>query len=138
MDRKEFLSLLGISAAAFTVGSCLQNCSKGGVTPVAPPTVNFNLDLTAPANNALNTLGGYMYSNGVIVAHTNQGAFIAVSQVCPHQGSTVIYQGSINDFFCPSHGSTFAPTGKVVQGPAVDNLKSYSTQLNGNSLHVWG
>jgi cytochrome b6-f complex iron-sulfur subunit len=138
MDRKEFLSLLGISAAAFTVGSCLQACSKGGTTPGAPPTVNFNLDLTQQANSALNTNGGYIYSNGVVVAKTNQGAYIAVSQVCPHQGSTIIYQSSINDFFCPSHGSTFAPNGKVVQGPALTNLKSYSTQLNGTMLHVWG
>jgi cytochrome b6-f complex iron-sulfur subunit len=138
MDRKEFLSLFGVGAAALAVGSCLQACSKGGTTPAAPPTVNFKLDLTASANNALNTNGGFLYSNGLVVARTNQGAFIAVSMICPHQGSTVIYQSSINDFTCPSHGSTFAPTGAVVQGPAVTNLKSYSTQLNGTSLHVWG
>ncbi len=137
MDRKEFLSLLGMGAGAITIGACLNACSK---TPVvaAPPTVNFNLDLTQPANSALTTLGGYMYANGVIIAKTNQGAYIAVAEICTHQGSTIIYQSSIDDFFCPSHGSTYAPNGKVVQGPSVTNLKQYTTQLNGNLLHIWG
>ncbi len=138
MDRKEFLAMLGVSAAALTIGSCLNGCSTGGTTPAAPPTVNFNLDLTQSANANLTTLGGYIYSNGLIVAKTNMGTFIAVSQVCTHQGSTILYQSSINDFFCPSHGSTYAPNGKVTQGPSVTNLKTYNTQLNGNILHVWG
>ncbi len=138
MDRKEFLALVGTSIAAITIGSCIGGCSKGNTSNPASPSVNFNLNLADPANSALNTNGGYIYSQGVIVAKTQAGAFIAVSQACTHQGVSVVYSSSLNGFSCPAHGSTFANNGAVTGGPASSNLKSYSTQLSGSTLHVWG
>jgi cytochrome b6-f complex iron-sulfur subunit len=137
MERKEFLALVGTSIAAITIGSCIAGCSKQSTTPAAP-SVNFTLNLTDPANSALATNGGYVYSNGVIVARTMGGAFIAVSQTCTHQGATVVYQGSGNMFYCPAHGSTFNSGGAVTGGPAPSALKVYTTQLSGSSLHVTG
>jgi cytochrome b6-f complex iron-sulfur subunit len=137
MDRKKFLSLVGMSAGAFAVVSCLNGCSKAPLG-ANPPTVNFNLSLTDPANVALTHLGGYMYYQGVIIARTTAGLFLAVSQTCPHQGNTVVYESGPNDFYCPAHSSVFAPNGQVTGGPSPQNLKSYNTQLTGTTLHVWG
>jgi len=137
MDRKEFLYLVGTSVAAITIGSCLGGCAKGSNSPSAP-SVNFSLSLTDPANSALNTNGGYVYSQGVIVARTLTGTYIAVSQACTHQGVTVVYQGSTNGFYCNAHGSSFSSSGAVTGGPASGNLKSYTTQLSGSSLHISG
>ncbi|HXC04440.1 MAG TPA: Rieske (2Fe-2S) protein [Bacteroidia bacterium] len=138
MDRKEFLSLVGISAAAFATVSCLDGCSKSPLG-ANPPSVNFTLNLADPANSALTHNGGYMYMQGVIIARTNTGAFLAVSQTCPHMGNTVVYESGVNDFYCPAHNSTFATNGQVTGGPSPQNLKSYNTQLiSGSSLHVWG
>jgi len=129
--------MFGISAAAFAVATCMQSCSKTPTTNTAP-TIDMKLDLTQPSNHALTLNGGYLYAMGVIVARMNTGAFIAVSQACTHQGTSIVFQASAAEFVCPAHGSTFGPTGMVGNGPANVNLKSYSTALSGNILHVWG
>ncbi len=137
MDRKEFLSMFGISAAAITLAHCMEGCKKQG-SNITAPSVNFTLNLSDPANAALKNNGGYLYSNGVIVARTMTGAYIAVSQACTHAGVTVQYESAQNDFYCPAHGSSFSASGSVTGGPAPSPLKSYSTSLSGTSLHVSG
>lgn len=133
MDRKEFLSLIGVSAAAFALEACLQGCTK-----VNQPNVDFTLNLADPAFAVLNTNGQYLYKEGVIIARSLTGSFFAVSQTCTHGGTSVIYESGKNDFFCQSHSAVFATSGAVTGGPANKNLKSYNTSLSGTNLHVWG
>ncbi len=142
MDRKEFLSAIGLSTGALVFASCLGGCNKsstdsnsGNVTPA--PSVDFTLDLTLAANAPLLSNGGYIYSNGVIVAKTTTGSFIAVSKACTHQGTDVQYTNT-NQFYCPNHGAIFSASGGVVSGPVTTGLKSYSTALNGNMLRIFG
>ncbi len=136
MDRKGFLSTLGLGAAAVTCQYCLGGC-KNPDAITGPTNVNFTLDLTQPANTALNQNGGYVYNGGVIVARTVNGAYVAVSQACTHQGNTVVYDKTYNQFFCPAHGSRFGTDGSVINGPASSPLTRYNTQLNGNLLKVY-
>lgn len=138
ITRKEFLSLLGLSSAAVAVTYCFGGCqpTKNGI-PTAPSNVNFTLDLTNPAYGSLNSSGGYIYNNGVIVARTVSGSYVAVSQYCTHAGGTVVYDKSGNDFYCPVHGSVFSINGSVIQGPASSPLMKYNTSLSGTSLRVY-
>ena len=138
MNRKEFLSLIGCSTAGVAMASCLAGCSKNvssGTT--APTNVDFTLDLTQAANAALLNNGGYIYKDGVIVARTLAGAYIAVQQVCTHETVTVTYQASNHRFYCDGHGATFTEAGVVTGGPAPRTLKTYNTSLTANSLHVY-
>ena len=137
MDRSEFLKKIGIGAVAAACVHCLSGCTPEDQV-IAPPTnVDFTLDLTAPANNALNTSGGYIYNGGIIVARTVSGAYVALSMACTHAGTTVYYDAGSNRFNCPSHGSIFATDGAVVQGPAGSPLAKYKTTLSGTSLRVY-
>jgi len=134
MDRKEFLSLIGGTAAVFAIGGTLQSCRKK--TP-SSNSIDFTLNLSDPAYSALNHNGGYLYANGVIVARTNSGSYIAVSEYCTHAGSAVVYQSSSNNFYCPSHGSSFSAGGSVTAGPASSGLQLYNTSLSGTNLRVY-
>jgi cytochrome b6-f complex iron-sulfur subunit len=137
ITRKEFLSLLGLSSAAVAISYCFGGCQPMNSVPTAPANADFTLDLTNPAYNALNSNGGYVYNDGIIVARTVSGTFIAVSQYCTHAGGTVVYDKNINDLYCPVHGSVFSTNGSVVQGPAGSPLVKYNTSLTGNSLRVY-
>jgi cytochrome b6-f complex iron-sulfur subunit len=137
MDRKEFLSLLGISSAALALTYCFGGCQPTNNGPTAPTNVDFTLDLTNSANSALKSNGGYLYHGGVIVARTVNGSYVAVSQTCTHAGGTVVYDSNINDFYCPVHGSVFSTNGSVVSGPAPSALVKYNTSLSGTSLRVF-
>jgi cytochrome b6-f complex iron-sulfur subunit len=136
MNRKEFLAQLGLVSGTGIVISCLQGCAKEQVN--APTHVNFALDMNLPANAALSQNGGYVYSNGIIVARTISGALIAVSHACTHQGVTVVYDKQNNIMYCPAHGSAFSTTGAVVNGPANAALTQYNVAVNGNIITITG
>jgi cytochrome b6-f complex iron-sulfur subunit len=137
MDRQEFLALLGLSSVAVVLSQCFGGCQPQNNGPTAPTNVNFTLELTSPANSALNTNGGYVYNGGVIVARTTAGTYVAVSQYCTHAGGTAVYNSNGNDFYCPVHGSSFSTNGSVIGGPARSALVKYNTSLSGTSLRVY-
>lgn len=141
MERKNFLSLVGLGSVSLLATVCLGACSKAGngnTNITTPPVgVDFTLDLSLPANAALANAGGYLYSNGIIVAHALNGTYLAVSQACTHQGVTVQYVGANKEFYCPSHGALFSETGAVTGGPANGPLLKYQTSLSGTMLRVF-
>ena len=139
MDRKEFLSTIGITAASFALINCI-GCSKKSDSALGsvngPAGINFTLDLSLSANSVLLSNGGYLAANGVIVAKTTAGAYIAVQQSCTHESYPLIYQGGSQQFYCNNHGSAFTEAGVVKNSPANHNLRVYKTTLTGTSLRV--
>ncbi len=132
MNRKEFLSILGISAGGLVVATCLGACKKTETN-----ATDFTLDLNSSANSALNTNGGYVVTKGIIVARTNSGTYIAVAAACTHEGTNVTYQAATNRFHCNNHGANFSSTGAVQNGPANAALTQYKTELTGTTLRIY-
>ena len=136
MDRKEFISQVGFGAASLITAACfgsLAGCQKTDASS-APTNVDFTVDT---ASGSLATNGGYLVKNGVLVARTNSGTFLAVSAACTHEGTTINYYASSNSFTCPNHGAQFTNKGVVTNGPAKSNLTTYNTTLSGTSLRVY-
>jgi len=50
------------------------------------------------------------------------GKINAISAVCTHMGCTVGWNSEDKSWDCPCHGSRFDKTGKVINGPAVEDL----------------
>ncbi|HEY8688305.1 MAG TPA: Rieske 2Fe-2S domain-containing protein [Chitinophagaceae bacterium] len=137
MERKDFLSMLGMGTTGLVLG-CLSGCSKGqGVSSSAPTNVDFTLDLTQAPNAALKNNGGFIYNSGLIIARTLAGQYIAVSQTCTHQNYSVGYIAASHEFYCSAHGGTYAENGQVFGGPPPRSLTSYNTSLNGNMLRIY-
>lgn len=140
MDRKDFLNSVGMSAAAFALLSCI-GCKKTdgpSSSDVSGPTgVDFTLDLGLAANAPLLANGGSVVSNGIIIAKTTTGSYIAVQRNCTHQTYPLSYEPSDHLFYCPSHGSSFSETGAVLNGPAGRSLSVYHTQQTGSSLRIY-
>jgi len=141
MRRHEFLTALGVSAGTVIFAPFLTSCSKSSDMDTTPPpgggALDFTLDLSLPANSALNTNGGSLLKSGVIVARTSGGTYVAVASACTHQGTTIEFNNTSTQFHCPNHGSNFAVSGAVVNGPATTALKMYNITLTGTSLRVF-
>ena len=137
MKRNEFLTALGVSAGTVVFAPFLVSCSKNSSVLGVGGTVDFTLNLSSAANASLNTNGGSLNSNGVIVARTSAGAYIAVSSACTHEGSTVNFNSASNRFICPNHGANFSTTGSVISGPTSRSLTKYNTLLTGTALRVY-
>src|SRR6188768_1404871 len=77
---------------------------------------------------ALGSVGGNADVGKAMVFRTGDSKFMTISTVCTHKKCDVDFDGS--GFECPCHGSTYTKTGKVTNGPATKNLKSYKTTYN--------
>ncbi len=165
IKRGEFIRSLGLSSAALMAFYCmgtLTSCSsKNDPAPVAPVTpdpkppttgvgltgnaetskgaINFTLDLTSTDYKTLKTAGEFVKVGDVLVANTKGGNFVVVQRLCTHQGlDGLSYRLGSDDIGCNVHGSVFATSGTVKNGPAASALKVYKTALStdGNKLTV--
>lgn len=69
---------------------------------------------------------GRVFRDGLqlVAAYRNEnGAYHTVSAVCPHLGGVVSWNKAEKSWDCPCHGSRFDCHGKVIEGPAVSDLK---------------
>jgi nucleotide-binding universal stress UspA family protein/nitrite reductase/ring-hydroxylating ferredoxin subunit len=68
--------------------------------------------------------GGIVSVDGqkVAVYRNDDGELIAISAKCTHMGCTVGWNSADKTWDCPCHGSRYAPTGEVVNGPAAKPL----------------
>jgi cytochrome b6-f complex iron-sulfur subunit len=144
-------SAAAVAALGGAVGAVLQSCGGGG-SPTSPsgsgaaalPTVNgtvagSSLVVTIDASSPLAAVGSLALvqssAGSVLVAHTSQDAFTALSSGCTHQACAITgYSGQ--NFVCPCHGSVFSTSGRVVSGPAPTALRQYATQFTGGVLTI--
>ena len=138
MDRRNFIKSSCAVCGTAIVGSLLflESCSKSAVGPTAG-NVNFTLDISQSAYAALKSAGGSIVSHSVIVVNTGSG-FVALSDICTHQGCSVFYNASGHDLVCPCHGGTYNLSGTVIAGPPPAPLKKYNISQSGNILTITG
>ena len=134
MERKVFLQFLAATVATGSMSTFLESCKK---SETSDPTVNFTLDLSASANSALLSNGGSVVSNKVIVINNN-GTYVALSNICTHEGCAVNHNKSSNQLVCPCHSAVFGIDGSVKSGPAPKSLKQFTVTKDGNILTVKG
>jgi nitrite reductase/ring-hydroxylating ferredoxin subunit len=77
-------------------------------------TIAQSLDEIDPDEGGIVTSGDHK----VAVYRDRKGRVHALSARCTHMGCTVKWNPSEQTWDCPCHGSRFAATGKVVNGPA--------------------
>jgi len=149
MKRNEFFSAIGISAGMIFMAPVLSSCSKGYTDSTTNPggggnpgggtgAVDFTLDLTSPTYAALNSNGGSIVKDNIIVARTAAGVYVALTSICTHQQyNPIAFESANNRFHCPNHGSNFGVDGSVINGPATSALKKYNVQLTGTNLRIY-
>lgn len=100
--------------------------------------VDFTIDVTDPQYAVLQTLGGTMLLNNVLIIHTVQFTYAAVSPYCTNDNCMLDYTLTTNTLDCPCDQSAFDINGFVLRGPAVFPLPVYKADLSGTLLHIHG
>jgi cytochrome b6-f complex iron-sulfur subunit len=140
MNRREVVQkfLMG-GTVLVVVPSVLESCSKDDTDPTQPgtnpPVSKLEIDLSLPANSALNTTGNSKIFSNVIVINMGSG-FIALSSICTHEGCTVGYNSTSGNLECPCHGSVYSISGNVLVGPAPRALMKYTVTQTGTILTI--
>lgn len=140
LTRLDFLRLVGTSIGLIAFTNCVSACGKDSGDPAPAATVDFTINWAKSPYSNLQTKGGYVTEQGVIIAQTMAGDFVAVSAVCTHDNNNLTFQGASNRFYCPAHMSAFTTAGAVQNGPAVRSLKTYAVTVNQatGDIHVKG
>ncbi len=103
----------------------LISCARAADTqPV--PTISFTISWNDPKHANLKVAGGYTIAQNILIAHTKDGGYVAVSAACTFEGTKLAYRLSSNQFYCATDGSTYDLQGKPINGPATKPLTVYN------------
>lgn len=131
MSRRQFIKACALTSLGVLVG-CRSN----------PPKVQYTLNESheIPINR-----GDFDEARYVVIEHPSSrypigvfqlsdNDFVASLMECTHQSCELSVKGGI--YICPCHGSRFGADGRVIKGPAENNLKTYSLRTTENQLFI--
>jgi Rieske Fe-S protein len=70
----------------------------------------------------------------ICVYRFSESDYSALWMQCAHQGAEVQVAGTYLQ--CPAHGSEYDNRGRVTNGPATSNLRTFPVTLNNNQLFI--
>jgi Rieske Fe-S protein len=144
MDRLEFLKLCGLGCLGATMLPAMLTGCAGSTSVVNARMTATGLEIPLQAFE-LNEGGEGAYRNYIIaqnerlqfpvyVVRLSATEYTALLMRCTHKGSELQVAGE--RIVCPTHGSEFASTGRVTNGPADTRLRTFPVTINRSSLTI--
>jgi cytochrome b6-f complex iron-sulfur subunit len=124
ISRKSFLKKLGI-AALLPFGAAWYSSVARNVSYSSVKKVKFNYSEIE---------NGITFRDDIIVNKKDNDIRIYSSK-CTHLGCKLNKMDN-NEIVCPCHGSRFSVDGKVLMGPADNNLKELSYSVNKSAKEI--
>ena len=143
MNRREFFGWVGLGAIATSLPVAMAACSSQSTpskltNPSSRPDGFKAIGTMTELDQKGHILNQNVPGSSVIVIPnpSNKNGLIAVNPTCTHAGCTVNWEQDHKSFVCPCHESKFAPDGKVLEGPAIKPLQTYTVKLEGGDVLV--
>jgi len=112
----------------------LESCKTSAVSSSAKPTsLSFPKSSFGSGNSFV--IDNKQFSSKVMVVKLPEGGYKAISLKCTHLGVGLKEDGS-GALKCPAHGSKFDFSGKVLHGPAKNNLQVWNVTEDGDNLVI--
>lgn len=142
MERSEFIKTCGLSCLGFIAGaSILESCT--GVRYVSAPIRGSFLEVQLSEFQVLENANEYrkyiVVQNDkleypISVFRNEDNSYNAFYMRCTHQGTELQVFG--DRLQCPAHGSEFTKKGKVQNGPADQDLRSFPVSQDTSTLKI--
>ncbi|HEX2909547.1 MAG TPA: metallophosphoesterase [Chloroflexia bacterium] len=121
------------AVASATTAAAGLTVNAAGVVD-AGPVSEFSGSATKPQSLNLALLDGKSQATVFVVQQGQE--YLALSDICTHQGCEVNWDAKNNLFQCPCHGSQYDLTGKNIAGPAPRPLPRFKTEVVNNRLLI--
>lgn len=129
--RHQFFRFLSLSIGAFWLMQAVGSCAQAADTTPAPvQKLTFVISWDDPKHANLKVKGGYTVQQGVLIAHTKNDEYVAVSSSCTFDNTQLVYKLGSDQFYCGKDGSNFDLKGNRVNGPAVKSLIVHAVVAN--------
>ncbi len=147
MDRREFLSWVGVGALASYLPVAIAACSPQTEEDQEVATTTETKTKTTTAAEGFLAVGtveeldktGQILNKQekiIVVRNPENKEITALNATCPHRSCIVEWEAEIKNLECPCHGSRFATDGKLLKGPADKSLLSYEVKEENGSILV--
>jgi Rieske Fe-S protein len=143
MKRREFIrnsctACLSVTVLSSLIGGCTTSKYVQGVMSNDGITVSKN-------DFMIRQKGGTAYTSFIILRNEalqypvcvyrhSDDDYDALWMKCSHQGAELQVTGDV--LHCPAHGSEFSNKGKVKNGPASENLRTFPVTVRGNEIFI--
>lgn len=149
MDRRTFLSCVGLGAIATSLPIALAACSDPGSTSssASESAATNGVDPGAAAGDFVTvgtvaelegsgsiTVKDFSGSSGDLVVFKANDQVIALDSYCNHNGCSSAWDGE--QLVCPCHNSRFSPDGSLISGPATKGLTVFEAKVEGEQILV--
>jgi len=138
MNRRELIrNIAAGTVTLFVVPTAFTSCEDELPDPDDnnPDDNILTIDLNDDKYSSLLSAGGFVKEGDLIIINTGD-EYIALSNICTHQGCVVSYDSEDNNLPCPCHGSLYSISGSVLEGPAENPLKKYGLTQEGDILTI--
>jgi Rieske Fe-S protein len=143
MDRRDFIAkgcaacLSAVSLSAL-VSSCTASqfiSGKINENGIAVDTDDFKIKKNGKqAYHSFIIIRNESLQYPICLYRFNENEYAALWMQCTHQGTELQVSGDYLQ--CPAHGSEFNNKGKMVNGPADRDLRSFPVSITGNQLFI--
>ncbi|MCI0449773.1 MAG: ubiquinol-cytochrome c reductase iron-sulfur subunit [Chlorobi bacterium] len=129
ISRRDFIktSAFGVVAGSSALASInLKTFANSPEAKGVSKASGDDMVVKLSENASLDKVGGSVkVSDELMLIRNSETTFLAVRTICSHKGCDVELEG--NKFVCPCHGSEYTLEGKVTEGPAKKDLKTFET-----------
>ena len=134
MERRAFIKYAG--TFSILAGTGLISCSEDD-GPQPNLGSGLEIDLSVSPFDRLQQPGSWVLHPDINVIMVNfEGTIRAFTSVCTHSQCSRNWVFGTTQATCTCHGSKFDYEGKLIQGPARQDLERFNVAINGNSLTI--
>lgn len=134
MERRKFIQKTGMAClGAISGGSLLSSCAKVYYAQYAVE----NKSIKVAKSEFTDRSAVVIKDDGLpapIYLIKDGASYSAVLMLCTHKECEVTPFGQ--ELHCPCHGSEFTNTGKVITGPAEEDLKKFKVTTNEDFIFI--
>ena len=145
MDRRKFLSWVGVGGIASYLPVAIVACSPSADNSTFSSSSNTNTSSKSPKLDKTPRADGFIaiatvadleekgqivkkVNDVIIFRDPNTSKLVALKSLCTHQGCTVKWKADKQNLACACHGSAFGKDGTVIEGPANKALDVYEAK----------
>lgn len=136
MHRRKFIQTICVVSTIST--GFITGCKS--TKPLFQGRVEENkLFVLLTAFDEINTLSVAFEKQAIGVTKLDNNKYVAVLLTCTHKGCAITHnkrEGEDINFICPCHGAQFSAVGKVLKGPAQENLIQYVTSTDNEHVII--
>lgn len=143
MNRKEFIKNCGFTClSVFGISTLVSGCTGTKYVQSAVENNKLKVMKTDFINESKKGTTTQRYvivrsanlSYPIVLYRLSETEYRAILLQCSHQGTELNVNGDL--LTCSAHGSEFSNTGEVIQGPAEQNLKQYTTSIDTDHILI--